>query len=278
MNGLVKAEFRKIFSTNLWWGLLIPGALITLGFAAGGAWIGSLGAQVRDIDEQVPLALPLFASGMTFGTLFSALVGVLGVTGEYRHRTITTTYLTAGSRDSVLVAKLVAYAGLGAIYGVASALFGSLGAILGSGGEGFPSAVSWLAVCAVGVVSSVLWSMFGVGLGALVGNQLGAVLGLLLYTQVVEGVLAGILRSNGAEEVPPFLPYSAGSDMTMDLALNLFFGDLPERLASSPLVAPLRQGITEAAPIWWASALIFLGYALVMVLAGSLAGKQRDIT
>ncbi|GAA4015511.1 ABC transporter permease subunit [Allokutzneria multivorans] len=278
MNGLVKAEFRKIFSTNMWWGLLIPGALITLGFAAGGAWIGSLGAQVRDIDEQVPLALPLFASGMTFGTLFSALVGVIGVTGEYRHRTITTTYLTAGSRDSVLVAKLVAYAGLGAIYGVASALFGSLGAILGSGGEGFPSAVSWLAICAVGVVSSVLWAVFGVGLGALVGNQLGAVLGLLLYTQVVEGVLAGILRSNGAEEVPPFLPYTAGNDMTMDLALNLFFGDLPERLTNSPLVAPLRQGLTEAAPIWWASALIFLGYAVLMVVAGSVAGKQRDIT
>ncbi|SDN46052.1 ABC-2 transporter permease [Allokutzneria albata] len=278
MNGLVKAEFRKIFSTNLWWGMLIPGALITLAFAAGGAWIGSLGVDIQDIDQQVPLALPMFASGMTFGTLFAALVGVIGVTGEYRHRTITTTYLTAGSRDSVLVAKLIAYAALGGVYGVAAAVFGSIGAVLGSGGEGFPSAVSWLAICAVGIVSSVLWALFGVGLGALVGNQLGAVLGLLLYTQLVEGALSALLRAQGAEEVPPFLPYTAGNDMTMDLALNLFFGDLPGRLTDSPLVAPLRQALTEGAPIWWASALIFLGYTLLVVFAGSAVSKQRDIT
>ncbi|MFB9904855.1 ABC transporter permease [Allokutzneria oryzae] len=278
MNGLVKAEFRKIFSTNLWWGMLIPGALVTLAFAAGGAWLGTLGINIQDIDGQIPLALPTFASGLTFGTLFSALVGVIAVTGEFRHRTITTTYLTAGSRDSVLVAKLIAYAVLGALYGVTAAVFGSIGAVLGSGGDGFPSLVSWLAICAVGVISSVLWALFGVGLGSLVSSQLGAVLGLVLYTQLAEGALSAILRSQGAEEIAPFLPYTAGNSMTMDLALSLFFGDLPARLADSPLVSQLRAGLADGGPIWWGSALVFLGYTVVVVLAGSMVAKQRDIT
>lgn len=279
MGRLITAELRKIFTTKLWWGLMIPAALLALGFTWLGAAFGSLDALKSDLGASLPTVLPTFAFGLNFATIFPAVYGATALTGELRHRTITTTYLTGSPRGAVLGAKVVAYGVIGVIYGLTCAVFGTIGALAGAGGAEFPSVGSWLALCGVGVLVMMLWTLLGVGLGALIGSQIGTVLTLLLYTLLVERVLATVLTHQHVDKVPPYLPNATGSGMTTELSLRLFFDQMPAQIRSNAsydqLKAILEMG---GSPPWWGSALVFAGYALVIGLGGWLVARQRDIT
>lgn len=279
MGGLTTSELRKIFTTKMWWGLLIPAALIALGFTWLGAAFGTLDALKSDIGGSLPTVLPTFAFGLNFASIFPAVYGATALTGEIRHRTITTTYLTGSSRGAVLAAKVTAYAVIGVLYGLACAVFGTIGAVAGSGGADFPGAGAWLAMCGVGVLVMVLWTLLGVGLGALIGSQIGAVLTLLLYTLLVERVLATVLGRQHLDKVPPYLPNAAGSNATTELSLRLFFDELPGDMRSHASFQQLKDLLALAdTPPWWGSTLVFAGYAVILGVLGWLVARERDIT
>ncbi|HYS37978.1 MAG TPA: ABC transporter permease, partial [Pseudonocardiaceae bacterium] len=127
MGNPVKAEFRKIFTTKMWWALLIPSVVVAflanLGFAAlqksGQADL----AQVSGETVHVPIALISLGVSFGFTAIFAAIYGAMAISGEFRHRTIGTTYLTGRSRGAVLAAKLGAYTGMGLLYGVTTLIF-----------------------------------------------------------------------------------------------------------------------------------------------------------
>ena len=49
MGPLIKAEFRKILTTKLWWALLIPAVLLAVGWAWGvAALVTSIASDVSD--------------------------------------------------------------------------------------------------------------------------------------------------------------------------------------------------------------------------------------
>ena len=48
------------------------------------------------------------------------LLGVIGITGEWRHRTITSTILAAPSRVRLLLAKVLSYSAAGVVLSLAS--------------------------------------------------------------------------------------------------------------------------------------------------------------
>jgi ABC-2 type transport system permease protein len=279
MVGLIMSEFRKVLSTKMWWGLMIPAALIALGFTWLGAAFGTLDALKSDIGGSLPTVLPTFAFGLNFASIFPAVYGATALTGEIRHRTITTTYLTGSSRGAVLVSKVAAYAGVGVLYGLACAVFGTIGAAAGAHGADFPGVGAWLAMCGVGVLVMVLWTLLGVGLGALIGSQIGTVLTLLLYTLLVERILATVLGRQHLDNVPPYLPNAAGSNATTELSLRLFFDDMPEAVRSHANFQQLKDLLALSnTPPWWGSALVFACYALVIGLLGWAVARERDIT
>jgi ABC-2 type transport system permease protein len=123
-----------------------------------------------------------------FSALFILLLGVMGMAGEWRHRTITSTILAAPDRIRLLAAKTIAYAVAGAVLSlivtVAIMFVGSL----------MVSAKHDLTVGA-GDLADVLWrnltlaallGALGVGIGGLLRNQVVGIVGVLVLALMVE--------------------------------------------------------------------------------------------
>ncbi|AUS79684.1 ABC transporter permease [Actinoalloteichus sp. AHMU CJ021] len=283
MGRLITSEFRKILTVNLWWALLIPAALFTFFLAWFGGAVGSFAGSAAEFGgDSVPIAGLMYAAGFNLATVFGAIFGGLSMSGELRHKTITTTFLTADSRAAVLGAKLVSCAAVGAFYGVVCAITGSLGAFVGYG-DGFPAVGDWLLLCLVSIVLMVLWTLLGVGFGALVGNQVGVVLIIPIYTLLGETILVSLFSEMGGSAVSPYLPNGSGSFALLGLAMAQLFSVVSTHAGTAD-IPPEVRGDLEAAGVsgqfndWWLSGLAFLGWAALFVLLGWLLNQKRDVT
>ena len=255
MTALVRAEWTKLFTTRVWIGILVGACVLVAGFVVlftsfagntqGGPQGGGLPAVGTAQYEQLVLAI-----GANVTVLF-LILGIIGMTQEYRHRTATPTFLTSPRRGRVVVAKLVAYA-LAAVpfalvvlavnYGVVVVAAGARGAVPSLTGDN-------LQVLASSGLALVVYTVIGVGLGALVRNQVGAIVGGLVYLFVVESIVRQISAIAGAYK---WLPGGALEALTAT-----FQGpDLLER---------------------WQGGLLLLGYGLLAALLGTLLAVRRDV-
>lgn len=248
----LRSEVRKTTSTKLWWALLIPAALISLlvnlATAQGGALAFTSGLGMA-------LALGSFASK------FAVVYGVICAATEFRHRTITTSYLAEPRRVIVVGAKAAVAGAVGALYAVAATIAGLLGVLMGGG---MPDAQpdSLFEVCAVAVLTFALWAMLGVGVATLLNNQLAAIVSVLLYLLLVEQIIVGLASLFGLGPIEDYLPGGAANAALTDLANAGSLGGL------------LGGGTLP----WWLALLVFAGYALLAVLAGAAATQRRDVT
>jgi len=185
-------------------------------------------------------------------TLAALVLGVLGMAGELRHGTATSTFLVTPRRGRVVAAKLAA----AAVTGLAMSLASSA-AVLAVGLPWLRAKGIEVAVADPGVATRVaglavavaLYAVLGTGLGALLRNQVAAVVvGLLWWSQGVERVLTGILHQPGLER---WLPMGAASALTAP-------GD-----GTLPM---------------WAGALVFAAYGLGLALLGGRLVARRDLT
>ena len=134
--------------------------------------------------------------------VFALIFGVLVITWEYRHDTITETFLLEPRRERVVAAKTGVALLTGAVLAVVAAAL-ALGIayvwIGGDPGVSFDSSI-WERV-ARQVPSSALYGALGVALGAIVrGQALSIVLGLIWFL-IVEPLVLGIY-----EQVGRYLP------------------------------------------------------------------------
>lgn len=275
MNDLTRAELRKIVSTKVWWALLIPAALLgfvvnLLGGAVGGLLLDTLSDQLGGAAPPV-LGISLAVSlGLT--STFCLALGIIGTAGEHQHKTITTTYLTAPGRGVVLAAKMQAFAGVGALYGVVIVVVGVLGGLIAGGTAQLATPLDLLLVALVGIVSLVLWTLIGLGVGSLVSNQVVALVSAVLGKLLLENLLEGGLTVSGAEEVVAVLPSTASGAFTDRLALDLFVERLPAALANQ--VSDFGGLYTIS---WWAGGLVLAGWAIAFALGGWFVARQRDV-
>ncbi|HEX7308175.1 hypothetical protein [Lentzea sp.] len=291
MGSLVQAELRKTTTTSLWWALLIPTVLIALG---GGLLSGLFGQSFVEVfssseAEQLSDALgvtpdqwkfALLGIGRTINlaTLFPLVFGALAIANEVGTRTITTTFLTAPSRVHAMSAKLLVYALWGAIYGLAIIGSTALGVVVTSKTGQMPDAGGWAMLALVCVLASILMTMFGVGVGALVSNSAGVVVLLIMYFLVVENVLQFGLRLSGTPEtVIGFLPNGSVDGLTGTVAVDLFLakaGVVPEEGVYWLRVIAGAGG----AQAWWLSGLIFLAWVVAAFGGGWARMTSKDIT
>jgi len=229
MGGAIKAEVRKIFTTRLWWGLLIGvvalGALTSAGMAAlvgvgepdGGGGQGQ-GPNPLAIMN-VAAAQMVYSAGFGFqlAQLFPIALGVLVITSEFRHKTFSATVLATPRRWKITIAKVAAIVVVGIVYSVVY----NIGAITGGGlvlqlaNKGslyLGSGAVWqtLALCAL---AFVIWTLFGFGFGMLIRNQIAAVFVALGLTFIVNAILNVVIAVLGWDWAPKFMPSNATSAM-----------------------------------------------------------------
>lgn len=125
-------------------------------------------------------------------TLFIMILAIVGITGEWRHRTITSSLLAAPDRIRFLAAKTLAFAAAGAVLSlVVSISIGIVGyAILELRDQPTPALGDVLELFARNAGAAALLGAFGVGVGGLIRNQPTAIVAILVFTFVVDPLLA----------------------------------------------------------------------------------------
>lgn len=261
MSDLVRAEFRKLFTTRMWIGLLLGGiALVGLYVTVIVFTAGSAQGGQNSLPPLSDAASVRTVYGVPFevGFLMPLILGVTLICGEFRHQTITPTFLATPRRGRVLGAKAIVSAAAGLVMGIAlTFVAATLGAIL-IAARGYPVLLTTdgvpklLALSAVGLA---VWCVFGLGFGALLKNQVAAIVTALALVTIVEGLLTLLLRWIDLDAVARFLPSNA----------------------SSAIVMPARSDAAQLLP-WWGGALTLLAWGLGTALIGSLLTLRRDVT
>ncbi|MGH3587890.1 MAG: hypothetical protein ACRDQ0_16370 [Pseudonocardia sp.] len=271
MKGAVHAEFRKVVSTKVWWGLLIPLVLLSAVVNLfGGAFSAALPA-----DGALPLLLGSLAYALGLTGVFAVVHGVVAAAAEHRHRTITTTLLTTPGRWRVLLAKMAVSAGFGVLYAVATVLVGMATGLVSAADAAVPATGPLLATIAIGVVVTALWGAAGAALGTAVGNLVGALVGALLYLMLVERLVSMVLAGAESPAVQAWSPYLPGN------AGEVAIYGIPAREIVGPLTGPqvVEQLAGTTAPPPWGVGLLTL--ALWTAVVGAVAwyvDARRDIT
>jgi ABC-2 type transport system permease protein len=235
----LKAELLKVRSTRTTIGLFAGMIGLTLLIVLLTGLLTHPGSLTSKHDQR-----GLFAPGAV-ALIFSGLAGVLSVTSEYRYGTIRPTFLFTPRRGKVLSAKLTAGLLTGLVFGAVSlAIAIGVGSLILSA-RGIPSALSgsdFRVLVFGGLAGTALRGAFGVGLGAIIRNQVGAVIALLAWDFVVNTLLFGLAPSVGR-----FMPTPA-ADALMGLR-------------TAHLLPPAAGGAVLLA---WTAVLALTGLALTL--------------
>jgi ABC-2 type transport system permease protein len=254
MSRLIAGEFHKLATTRLWLWLLM-GAMALTGLYAS-LLIGfsgdpdTLTAPLHTATGQQTL----FAVAASGANTLTAVLAAIGVTGEFRHRTATATFLATPVRSRVVAAKLVTYVLVGVGYALACLVVVATIAIpwlaardisINVAGDGLPSIY-------LGVIGDVaIFGLLGASLGALLRNQVATVVGLLVYGFVAEPIVTSV---PALSDWTIYLPGAASAALTQ--------------------VSLTTQDYLDA----WQGGLVLAGYGLTFALFASLVSVRHDIT
>jgi len=186
MTSLLHAELLKLRTTRTFVAVVGTAAALSLILVA-------LGASL-DVGKD-PHAL--FTNNSI--TYIIVLLGAIGMTGEWRHRTITGSVLAAPDRLRLLAAKAISYSVAGVVLSllvtVATMLVGTL--ILAGRGEETLGAGGLADVLWRNLAVAALLGPLGVAFGALIRNQIVTVVGLIATAAVLEPAISQVAPDVG---------------------------------------------------------------------------------
>jgi ABC-2 type transport system permease protein len=246
---LIRAEFLKLRTTQVWFWLLLAAVAIAALLV-----IAPLAHDdVRTTDD---VAGMFTSSATTYIAVF--VLGVLSVTTEFRYQTITPTVLATPSRWALITAKMIAYAVVGAAYAaicllvqlaIALPWLSSKGVHVSLGSDHLPRALG-------GVFAVVaLFGIVGLGAGALLRNQVVAVTVGVIFLLVLQNLLLIIPVVKHAFAFMPGGGVAAILTITGDRTVN-----------DVQLLSPAGGVI------------VLLGWAFVPAILGASITMNRDIT
>lgn len=268
MGGAIKSEIRKVFTTRMWWGMAGGMALLAFLLSMGlAALVGQEGGFAKNANAaQLIYSAGLFGGFGSLTALFPLALGVLLITNEFRHKTVSATYLSTPRRSTVAIAKFVSVVIVGLVYGVihvvASVAGGAL--ILGpvKGSSLFLGNSDVLTTFGMSIIAVIVWTMIGFGFGMLVRNQIAAVLigvGFAFLGQIILNIIFAIV---GWETPAKFIP----GNLTTGMLVTGDPSESPGTDQSNPYFGP------------WSSVGLLVLYTVVIAGVGSWLTARRDIT
>jgi ABC-2 type transport system permease protein len=266
MTNAIRAELIKMRSMPGVWVTFAIGfplaALICLAvFANAGGFPGHTFYYVQTLKQR----RELLGAGYFGIEVLAPILGVLCVTGEYRHKTMTTTFVLRPVRTQVLAAKVVATAvwsallallTLVAVCAVGLPWNAALGGVTSSVTDQVGAVVPGL------LVSAILLGLFGLGFGTLVKNQIAAILLTIGGTLILESILIALARAIFHYNLN-WLPNAAGAALAGDIARGFGGGG---------------RGEGFHLLTWWQGGLVMLLWGLVPLAIGYFTTFRRDVT
>ena len=241
----LRTELLKLRTTKTVLGLVA--AMVGLVLVA--VILHALGLPLARVSTSTGQLMVLLEGGATIGVLFAGLLGALSLTGEFRHGTIRPTFLAMPQRGRVLAAKAVTSVVVGAALGLmAAGVAAAVGsaAMAGRGAAIHLGSNDYTRLLLGGAAGAALMAAIGLGVGALVRNQVAAVVGMFVWLLFVENILA--------DSVPSVSRYMPGA--------------LARALAGN------RSGQLHSVPL---ALLLLVAYAAAIAVTGWRTTLRRDV-
>ncbi|GLY33345.1 hypothetical protein [Kineosporia sp. NBRC 101731] len=211
MIGILRGELGKTLTTRT----LYAFVLVSAGFGALNALV--VGAASGDLDS-----LPEKKEALTCLPVLLLVWGLVGVAGEYRHRTAAPAVLASGrARQTVLALRILVHTATGLALGViTSAVSVAIALPLVGDMPGEPLSTGDVRdVVAANLAASVLATVLGAALGAVIRNQIAGVVTALVLDFAVVPLLGGV--NEGLANLTPFGAASVLSGMTHHTTLTV---------------------------------------------------------
>jgi ABC-2 type transport system permease protein len=192
--------------------------------------------------------LEVFQVGTRSGMLFAGLAGAIAVTAEIRYGTIRPTFLVTPQRGPVMGAKIAVSGLIGIVFGLLAEVLMAATAVVAFAARGIDNELTsgdYAQLFSGGAAAAAFWAAAAVGIGALVRNQVGAVVGLCAWMFLVESVSESFVP--GFARVLPGgagLALAGNSDDLSAAAGGLLLVFYAALLASAGWLAMLRRDVT----------------------------------
>ncbi len=248
MTRLTRAETLRLRTIRTYW-LLAAGAIALI---TGG--VAPTAAATSFTPGTSPARSVLAIAGLA--QTVALIAGALSVTGEFRHQIITPAVLITPGRTPLLAAKLITLAAAGLAFGLAAAGIAAAITLPLLAARHLPAGVSATGTAAIivgGAIATALAAALGVGVGAIIRNQAGAITAVLALVYVAEPLLGFVPRLGPAIQQYGLGGLAAAATHTVGFPASA-------HLLGQP-----------------AAALILAGYATAALLAGAALLRRRDI-
>ena len=244
MINLIRYELFKMRTTRTFYGLVIGGAVLSMLITA------QIVVMSRRFGGGFVLSPRTLTQMGVNAFIFAIALGVITMTGESRHHTESYTFMIEPDRTKVVLSKAIAaFLGGCVMTLVAEVCVLALGIPwLRASNITLEFDIVSLAPFVIGNVVGVgLVTVLGVALGAIIRNQVAAILVGVGWLLVVEQVLQAIFFSNGARE---------SGFLVEDAMVSIGGGGMPR----------------------WAGLVLMMSYLLVVGGIGTFLTERRDVT
>jgi ABC-2 type transport system permease protein len=249
MNALVHAEVLKLRSVRSF-AIVALAAIVLIAIAATtAAAAGHFQAGAHPGRDTLAIA--------GLAQTFALLLGVLAVTSEFRHGTITPAVLITPRRTRLLIAKLITVTCGGLMLGAVAFSTAAAIALPVLSSRGIASGLNndhVVAIVAGGTVATALFAALGLGIGTIVRNQVGAIIAVLILLYAIEPLLTLLPGIGNTAQQYGLGGLSSGASGTTALHSGAHL------LGQAP------------------AALVLTAYAISALAAGTVLLRHRDIT